>query len=707
VSNSGEPTTSDKKKRARGGNLVSPTFAWLWLAGIVALSIAVRIALARRMVAPWIMVDEIVYSELAKSFAAHGQFLVRDVPSHGYGFVYPILIAPAWRLFAAVPDAYAAAKAINGVLMSLAAVPAYLIARRVLAAPYALAVAVLTVLVPSMLYTGTLMTENAFYPLFLVVAYALVVTLERPTALRQVALLVLCGLAYGTRAQAVALVAAAATAPLLLAWIERRGLRRTLREWATLYGILVGGAALALLATLARGRSPLTLLGAYRAAATSDYSTSRVLHFLLYHLAELDLYLGVLPFAALLALWLAPRAATPAARAFAAASLALCGWLVLEVAIFASQVSVDKIEERNMFYVAPLALTALLAYCAGGVITPRRRPVVAAAVVAGVLPVFIPYSHFITTSAIADTFALLPWWWVQDHFVTLGQVRWVALATAVVAAAAFVLVPRRLVLVLPVLVAGYFIATTFLVENGRHGIHQASLGKLWAGIRVTHPDWLDRAVGRNASIAYIRSGGASDEAVWENEFFNRSFGPVLGLDRTRKPDPLPETPVVRRRSDGRLLAGGQVVRAEYALVDGSVDLEGRVVAHDPGTGLSLYRVGGDLIVRTKVTGLYPDTWSGRVVTYRRVDCGGGRLAVTIGSDPSLYKTAQTVVAYDGNRIVGGAQVPPAATRTLTVPLRRGADGSCIVWFEVERTAVPGHGDTRALGAHFLSFVHLP
>ena len=82
--------------------------AWVWLTAIVVVSIVVRIALARRMVAPWIMIDEIVYSELAKSFASHGQFLVRDVPSHGYGFVYPVLIAPAWRLFDAVPDAYRA-----------------------------------------------------------------------------------------------------------------------------------------------------------------------------------------------------------------------------------------------------------------------------------------------------------------------------------------------------------------------------------------------------------------------------------------------------------------------------------------------------------------------------------------------------------------------------------------------------------------------
>src|SRR5215510_10922629 len=86
--------------------------AWVWLTAIVVVSIAVRVALARRIVAPWIMIDELVYSELAKSFADGGQFLVRDVPSHGYGFVYPVLIAPAWWIFNAIPDAYAAAKTI-------------------------------------------------------------------------------------------------------------------------------------------------------------------------------------------------------------------------------------------------------------------------------------------------------------------------------------------------------------------------------------------------------------------------------------------------------------------------------------------------------------------------------------------------------------------------------------------------------------------
>ena len=45
---------------------------WVWLAALVVFSAVFRYGLSRRVVAPWIMVDEIVYSELAKSFAAQG-----------------------------------------------------------------------------------------------------------------------------------------------------------------------------------------------------------------------------------------------------------------------------------------------------------------------------------------------------------------------------------------------------------------------------------------------------------------------------------------------------------------------------------------------------------------------------------------------------------------------------------------------------------
>ena len=69
---------------------------WAWLAALVAVSAGIRFVLARGIVAPWIMVDELVYSELAKSFAANGHFEIRGVSSGGsYGFVYPVLISAA------------------------------------------------------------------------------------------------------------------------------------------------------------------------------------------------------------------------------------------------------------------------------------------------------------------------------------------------------------------------------------------------------------------------------------------------------------------------------------------------------------------------------------------------------------------------------------------------------------------------------------
>ncbi|HWB21441.1 MAG TPA: glycosyltransferase family 39 protein [Gaiellaceae bacterium] len=688
--------------------------AWAWLTGIVVVSIVVRIALAHRMVAPWIMSDELIYSELAKSLAATGHFSLRGVPSNGYGFVYPAVIAPAWRLFTAMPTVYTAAKVINSVVMSLTAVPAYFLARRVLRPALALAAAALSVAIPSMLFTGMLMTENVFYPLFVVVALALVMTLERPTPLRQILLLALCGLAYVTRAQAVALVPAVAIAPIVLGIVERRGVRGVLRPFATLYGIFAGGVVLVLLDTIARGRSIYSLLGAYRAATTSSYTASGILRYLLYHVAELDLAVGVIPFAALLALWLAPRSPAPAVRAFTVASLAIVPWLVLEVAAFASEQS-GRIEERNMFYVTPLALIALLGLAENGAITRNRRPLVVAAAIAGVLPVFIPLARFVGPSATSDTFALLPWWWVQDQGIHFDTLRWVVLLVALAGGAIFLFLPRRLALVLPALVGAYFVATSFVVENGRHGIHHATLNSIFAGIDV-RPDWIDHAVGSNAKVDYLWSGNNNlVYTVWENEFFNRSFDLVYNLGSSGS-DVLPEIPVARRGND--VVADGRVVHATYVLADGTTELRGKVIAQDKRPGVRLYRIDGPLVLLTHVTGLYAnDTWSGptRNVSYQRLDCTGGKLAVSLSTDANLYTSDQTVTAYVNGKRAGEAKIPPDAPSTnLTVPLHPSpGTHTCLVRFETGPLLNPVHvhpktsTDNRLLGAHFLSFTYTP
>src|SRR5207237_3059633 len=117
------------------------------------------------------------------------------------------------------------------------------------------------------------------------------------------------------------------------------------------------------------------------------------LKWVLYHLAELDLYLAVAPFAALLLLTALGRSLDRPLRVFLAATLPLTAWLVLEVAAFASALS-PRVEERDLFYVAPLFLIALLAWIERGLPRPPRAAAVAA-VVAAALPGVLPYHSLI------------------------------------------------------------------------------------------------------------------------------------------------------------------------------------------------------------------------------------------------------------------------------------------------------------------------
>ena len=670
-----------------GRSLVRAVPAWAWVAGLVVVSAAIRFLLARRMVAPWIMVDELIYSELAKSLAEHGRFLIRDLPAgSSYGLVYPALISPAYRAFASVPDAYEAAKAINSVVMSLAAVPTYLLARRVLDQPFAVAAAGLSVAIPSLVYTGTLMTENAFYPIFLCVVLVLVRVLERPTRLNQLGLLALCVAAYETRQQALALFPAIVTAPLLLG---RRGLRR----FRLLYGTVAAAALLALVAEAARGKTPLALLGAYETAGRHGYSAGAIAKWLLWHVAELDLYLGVVPLAAFLVLAVSWKHLEQKQRAFMAAAAAVSGWMILEVAAFASLPLVTRVEERNMFYVAPLFLIALLLWIQLGAPRPRRTAA-AIAVGSALLVAALPFAKLLGVQAVSDTLALLPWWRLEAHGIGAHHIRWIATVVALAAAGLFILVPRRFVLVLPVLLLAYFVVAQRTVENLTTQVSRAAL---FQGIRSVPRDWIDRRVPKDADVAAIWTGKTDQHVIWENEFFNRRVGPVYDVA-----PPIPGGLAATRlhvASDGVLVdAAGRSLHRRFVLLDGSLDVDGRRLASDAPIGLNLWEVRGPVRTLTRVDGLYPGgTWSGPTVVYHRTGCRGGAVRVTLVGDPNVVSRAQTVRA-NGVTLV----VPPGVATPMTVPL-----AACRARFTITPTAMAPHGDNRRLGLHFTSFEYLP
>jgi len=711
----GPSGTSGRENSARGAAVVASLARvppWLWLLGIVVVSADIRLVLARGIVAPFIMVDEVIWAEIARGLASSGKPLVRGVAEPGYGVVYPLVISPAYALFDRLPAAYAAVKTINSVVMSLAAVPAYLLARRVVGRWLALLAALLAVAVPSLAYTGTVMTENVFYPLFLLVALVLLLVLEQPSWRRVLLLVALTVVAFGTRTQAVALVPAALLAPFVLAIFERRGLRETLSRYRTLFAGFAALAVLTIAVQAVSGRSLQDLLGAYAPVGNASYDLGSSLHYLLWHVEELALYVLVVPLAATIVLIGRVRTLPPAAQRFLALLVSLTICLVPVVAIFASRFS-GRIEERNLFYLAPLFLIALLAWMELGAPRPRVLAPVAAGVSA-LLVALLPFDRFITTSAITDTLMLLPWWSLQDH-IGSGWIRPAATALAVALAAAFLFVPRRFALALPLVVLALWVVAVKPIWWGTHGFERFARGSLFQGIRVGERDWIDATLPHGAQAAFIWSGRTDRLTVNESEFFNRAVGPVYYLTNPT-PGGLPETRIRIDSETGAVtLPGGKSVRGRYVVADSSFEPDGKPLARDNDLGITLWRVNPPLISAVRIDGLYPnDTWSGKRVTWVRRRCSTGKLLAFVSSDASLFVRPQTIVARTNDGTTARVRVQPTGSNVLKVPVAPDKrTGRCRVDFTVTPTAVPArvtHGtnkDDRVLGAHFNRFLYQP
>ena len=225
--------------------------------------------------------------------------------------------------------------------------------------------------------------------------------------------------------------------------------------------------------------------------------------------AELSLYVLVIPLAATIVLVARARSLDARLQAFLAATVSLTVCVVPVVAAFASEFS-DRIEERNLFYVAPLFCIALLAWVERGAPRPRVLAAAAAAVSA-LLVVAIPFDRFITTSALTDTLMLLPFWSLQDR-IGADWIRLAAFGLAAALAAAFLFVPRRYALALPLLVLGLWILAIRPIWWGTHGFERFSRGALFQGIRTADRDWVDQALppGERGCVPLDRAHRSAD-----------------------------------------------------------------------------------------------------------------------------------------------------------------------------------------------------
>ena len=132
---------------ARAGTRVLPL-----LAALVAASFLLRLVLGWLRATPTFFADEYIYAELGRSLAESGRPLIRGVSASFPALLQPLLTAPAW-LVGDVETSFRIVQTLGALAMSLAAIPVFLLARRLgLGQGVAFAVAALALVVPDFVY---------------------------------------------------------------------------------------------------------------------------------------------------------------------------------------------------------------------------------------------------------------------------------------------------------------------------------------------------------------------------------------------------------------------------------------------------------------------------------------------------------------------------------------------------------------------------
>jgi hypothetical protein len=639
-------------------------WALIALVGLVVVATIVQLWLASRIATPWIMIDELIYSDLARSLGDTGTFHVRGEPIPWSNFGYVVLIAPAWLMTEAQSTAYALAKTINVGLGVLALVLVYIWARRLTTAAYAALATGLTALMPSLLYAGMLMSENGFLPAFLLATLVVALALERPTLGRQALAFAAIGLACFIRVQGIVLLAVLPTAVLLASVLEARvapagsRLRAAMHYLARFWPsaavlVLLSFAYVAL--KVAQGRPLSTGLGGYQVVAEADYTLVDASRWLFRSLADLSLATGMFPVAALIilvGLSLLRGARGKGERAFLATAVAAIAGITIQASLFASSFAF-RIEERNMFCVFPLLFVAFVLWLHRG--APRRPwplAALAASAPAAAVVFALPLQELLDIGILSDTFGLIPLLRLSEVISGgVGTVDVLLAVSAVVSALVFLLVPARLTALLPLSMAAFFVLSTYTV----HGAIRKYAVNLRAATTVGDRSWIDRAVEEDQPVDYIYGAGSDvgieASTLWQAEFWNKSLDDVYNIG-IAPPYALTEVSAPLDWGTGRLRAAVPLDR--FVVAAERFGIAGSVVARNG--QLALYRTDPPARVRMTLEGVYLDGWTGGAAALTQY--------VTPGNRPVRLRVTLSRTGWTGRDLPGRVvlRLGPAVSR---------------------------------------------
>jgi hypothetical protein len=621
--------------------------ARLVLAGIVAVSFLARFVAALGHSTPLYFPDEYIYSAIARSFAEHGHPLIRGEPAHFPAMVEPLLAAPFW-LTHDPSLAYRLTQAENALAMSLAAVPAYLLLRKLGGSAWAgLAAAALTVASPDLFFSTFLLADAIAYPLVLGAVYLGMCALSRPSRGAQLGFAALAVLATFTRIQYVFLALLFVAAALV---VERGSVRETWRRFRL--SMVLYAAPLAFAAAL----GPRRLLGYYSGVADLHVRPDALAHWvgtdamLLAYAAGFALVPG-----ALVGLVYALR--RPRSReecGYAALTVGLLLGLFAEAALYATNGS-DRFQERYLMILLPLVFPAFWLWLRRG--RPAAIAVALIALVLIVLSARVPLSGYTISDAKQDSPFLLGVFRLEKA-VGIGDgslaVALTAAALACIAAGAAFRARLAYVAVAATLAASCAVSVASVSFD--HVVVRSVRSTLLP------PDarWIDHAGLGKTTL--IQTPATPHARAHEQLFWNRSLDRVLFLDEASPIDAF-GSPRVRVAQDGRLVAGGRTLRGPLAISNFAVRARlTSAVAVARGAGYELWRPLGTPRMAMFVGGLYQDGWL----------ANGGHITLWPASDGRVEGTLTLPLSLpDGTRrTVLQLQAPGFDRRVVVKPNQR-------------------------------------
>ena len=616
--------------------------ARLLLFGIVAASFLVRYVAAVGHTTPLYFPDEYIYSGIARSLAQSGKPLIRGSSAHFPAMLEPLLAAPFW--LTNNPDlAYRLTQAENALAMSLAAVPVYLLVRRLGGGAWAaLAAAALTVASPDLFFSSFLLADAIAYPLVLGAVYFGVRALAEPSRRLQLAFAGLAVLATFARIQYVFLPLVFVAASLV---VERGSVRAVWSRFRL--SVLLYAAPLAVAAVL----GPKRLLGYYSDVVDVHIRPGEIAHWLgtdamlLAYAAGFALVPGAIV-GIVFALW------KPSSReecGFAALGVGLLLCLFAETALYATNGS-DRFQERYLMVLLPLVFPAFVLWLQRG--RPAKQAVVLGAVGLLALSARVPLSGY-TVSDFKQDSPFLMGVFRLEKAVGIGDGSLaIALAAAVLAclgaAAAF---RARLVWV----AVGATIVASCAVSIGAVSFDRHVVRTVRETYLPADASWVDHAKVGDATL--IQTPATPHARAHEQLFWNSSLTRLAFLDQASPIDAFGH-PHVTVADDGRLLLGGKTMRGP--LVISNYAVRARLTGAVPvagGADYELWRPTGTPRMALFVGGLYHDGWlspAGHLTVY---PSSNGRVEGTLRLPLSLpAATRRTHLRLQG----------PGADRRVTV-----------------------------------------